>query len=79
MCLLLHIKKVIDTALLMCIQEKFTPARRQFGFQAGIAVSQAMIEENINAMKELHRTAVLDLAKAYNGVDRNKLMTVMNR
>lgn len=76
-CLLSHTRKVIDTAILTMIHEAFTTAKSQFGFQAGIAVKQALREADENARQGFVHEAVLDLEKAYNRVNRETLIELM--
>lgn len=49
----------------------------QFGFQTGIAVTQALLQPEENARVEMTRAAVLDLEKAYDKVDRALLLEIM--
>lgn len=74
--LLSHIRKTVDTAVLTNINEQFTPSSSQFGFQSGITLAQALLQEEENAKGGMTLTAILDLEKAYDKVDLNLLLDV---
>lgn len=59
--------------------DKFTTAREQFGFQQEIAVQQALLQAHANAEKGLTEIAVLDLAKAYDKVNRIEVLHIAER
>lgn len=69
-----HMRKLIDAAILTSVCESFTPARAQFRFQAVISVQQAQRQAQTNAQNVLKHASALDLAKAYDTVDRTKLL-----
>lgn len=70
---------MVDTAILSIMSSKFTPAPMQFGFQDGIAVTQALLQAEDNAKKGMHHAGALDLEKAYDKVERHKLLEVMKQ
>lgn len=74
LCLLSHARKVIESAVLTKVNFSFTPTRAQFSFQPGISLQQEMLTEDGNARRGLSHMAVLDLEKAYDRVDRRKLL-----
>lgn len=79
LCLLSHTRKTIDSAILMKTNEKFTHTRSQFRFQSSISFKQALITVDHNARRGLSHMAVLDLEKAYDRVDRRKLLQVAGK
>lgn len=69
--------KFIDTALLSILNEQYTPPESQFVFQEVVAVTQALLQAEDNAGTGMRPTAVLDLEKAYDRVDRRLLLGIM--
>lgn len=74
MCLLSHVRKTVDTAVLSAVNEQFITANAQFGFESGVAITQALLHAEDNAKRGLQHAAVLDLEKAYDKVDRHTLL-----
>lgn len=60
--------------MLSKLDEQYTPATSQFGFQGGVLVTQALLQAEYNAKKVMNHAAVLDLEKAYHKVDRKTLL-----
>lgn len=75
-CLLSHIRKVVDMAMLAEIKERYEPADSQFQLQGSTLVAQALIRTGDNAKGGLNHTAELYLEKAYDRVDRYTLLEV---
>lgn len=63
-CVLSHTRKVVDIVMLAAINDRFTPAQSQFGFQKGVAITQELLQANDNAINGLQHAAILDLEKA---------------
>lgn len=76
-CLISHTRKVIEGAILPIVIERSTHMREKFGFQVGISVQNAILKVQHNAEQGLHHTAVLDLEKAYDKVDKQKLLQAL--
>lgn len=68
--------KVVDTAVLAMINENFTLAPSQFGFQQRVPITQVLIQANDNTPRGLKHAAILDLKKAYDKVNRTTLIEV---
>lgn len=64
-------------AILTYVSDSLTPARAQFGFQPGVSVQQALLQAQSNATQNLKHVAVLDLARSYDTVDRQKLLDAL--
>lgn len=52
------------------MNENFTPARTQFGFQPGIYIQHEIHWVEHNTEKDMLHTAVLDLKEAFHKVGR---------
>lgn len=75
-----HTRKIIDNAVLVKIKRMFTPTRAQFGFQTGILVHQEIITADYIARRRgMRHLEVLDLEKAYDCVDRRKLLHIATK
>lgn len=75
--LLSHTRKILDTAELTKVNIVFAPTRAQLGFQLGLSVQQAIIMAEYNARRRgMKHMAVLGLEKAYDRVDRRKLLYI---
>lgn len=60
-CLFSHVRNTVDTAVLMILNEQFTPSESQFGFQVGVTITQALLQDEDNAGTGMMRhAAVLD-------------------
>lgn len=73
-CLISHIKKIDNTAVLSILNEQFTTARSKFGLEHGSAVTEALLQVQENAGQGRHHAAVLDLEKAYDKVEKRELL-----
>lgn len=76
-CLLSHMLKVVDTAVLLFLKEQFSPEHSPFVFQHGIAVTKVQLQAEYNAVQRMNHAAVLYLEKAYYKVDRIELLNLM--
>lgn len=79
LCDLSHSRKIIDAAVLMKVNVEFTPTMVRNGFQPGISVQQAISTADRNARKGMSQLAVLDLEKAYDGVDIRTILHVATK
>lgn len=61
------------------INEKFIQAPSQFGFQSGIAVTQALLQGEDNARAGMHHEAVLDEEKACDKVEGKLILEVVTQ
>lgn len=72
-------RETIHSAVLMRLNEQFTPAVSQFGFQEGISISQALLQVNDNTKQVLVHSAILGLEKASDKVDRGLLLDLIGQ
>lgn len=68
LCILSHVRKLVEKAVVTEIDRRFTTDRAQYGFQAGIQVSQAALSVLAAIQKDIEFVVVLDLAKAYENI-----------
>ena len=77
-CMLSHIRKVIEKVIYWVIEERIEFDQDQFGFQSGINVLQVAVEVRA-AMKEKRYAAVLDMSKEYDRMNRGNLLRKLDR
>lgn len=76
-CVLSHARKVVNYAILSEVNEQFKPGISQFRLQGGIAGTQPILPAKSNGKEGLKHAAILDLEKAYDQVERQKLLDLM--
>lgn len=68
LCILSHVRKLIEKAVISEMDRSFVTDRSQYGFQQGIQVTQAALSVLVAIKKEVECVVVLDLSKAYDNV-----------
>lgn len=68
LCILSHLRKLMEKAVIIEMDREFVTDRAQYGFQAGIQVTQAALSVLATIQKDVEFVVVLDLAKAYDNI-----------
>lgn len=68
LCILSHVSKLVEKAVIIEMDRKFVTDRAQYGFQAGIQVTQAELSVLAAIQRDAEFVVVLDLAKAYDNI-----------
>lgn len=74
LCMFSCVRKVIETAIAETVAAKVKIFGRQYGFQTGLSATLTLLEVNSIVRSGRKKIATLDLAKAYDKVNRSILM-----
>lgn len=74
LCMLSHARKLIESALAGRLLRKLKVVGREFGFQRGLSSTITLKDVDTIVKNGRNRVATLDLSKAYDRVDRNRLL-----
>lgn len=68
LCILSHVRKVVEKEVILELDRNFVTDKSQYGFQAGIKVTQAALSILAAIRHDVEFIVVLDLAKYYDNV-----------
>lgn len=74
-----RVRKMIETAVDEVIEKQYTTDRAQFGFQKGVNILRSVVEVLAELKRGEHSVVVLDMKKAYDRVDRHRLLVKANK
>lgn len=66
----------MDAAVLKKLNDQLSPFPSQLGFQAGVAIAQAILPDEDNAKGGMKHADVLYVEKSYDTVDRHLLLNL---
>ena len=73
-CLISHLRKIIEKAITVQIHKHFKPSGTQHGFRKDTGIDDALLLAQHATSTLSKHVAVLDLQKAYDRVNRNRLL-----
>lgn len=79
LCILSHVRKVVEKAVVEQMEELIVTDKAQFGFQEGIQIEQAALRVAALLRKGIYYLLVLDLSKAYDTVLKAMLIEKLKK